>query len=92
MKKIKLGKSNNIKTLSKRDFELYSQKSPFIVDSIFKEIFRDLKKGFFNRNIFIKYLSNFYLAGDFLSAIMLAKRVEEELKECLDAGALSIVY
>ncbi len=92
MKKIKLGKSNNIKTLSKRDFELYAQKSPFIIDSVFKEIFRDLKKGFFNRDIFIKYLSNFYLAGDFLSSIILAKRVEEELSDRLSEKDLSIVY
>ncbi len=92
MKKIKLGKSNNIKTLSKRDFELYSQKSPFIVDSVFKEILRDLKKGYFNRAIFIKYLSNFYLAGDFLSSIMLAKRIENELSESLSEEDLSLVY
>ncbi len=92
MKKIKLGKSNNIKTLSKRDFELYSQKVPFIVDSVFKEIYKDLKKGFFNREIFLKSLSNFYLAGDFLSAILLAKRIDEELSADMKAAELSIIY
>ncbi|BBB32187.1 hypothetical protein TTHT_0605 [Thermotomaculum hydrothermale] len=92
MKKIKLGKSKNIKTLSKRDFELYSQKSPFLIDSIFKEVYRDLKKGFFNREVFRRYLGNFYLAGDFLSSIILARRIATELFESLSEEDLSIVY
>ena len=99
MKKIKLGKSNNIKTLSKRDFELYSQKVPFIIDGVVKEIKRDLKKGFFNKSLFFKYLSNFYLAGDFLSAIILAKKLEEitgnEIEEedfSLIVSALAILF
>jgi len=92
MKKIKLGKSGNIKTLSKKDFELYSQKAPFLVDAAVKEVARGINKGSFNVDYFLKMLGNFYLAGDFLSAIKFSKRVEEEFEEKLNSRDISIVY
>ncbi len=91
MKKIKLGKSSNIKTLSKKDFELYSYKAPFIVENCFKHIVRSLKKGKFDVDLFVKFISDFYLAGDFLSAIKLARMVNNEKGGQLTEKERSIV-
>ncbi len=79
MKTIKLGKKNNIKTLSKRDFELYSQKVPLIVDSILKKNATFIRKKEFCFPEFLNSVGKFYLAGDFLSAIKLATSLEKEL-------------
>lgn len=77
----------NIKTLSKKDFELYSQRVPVILDSIVRHFEQSMaeKEEFesYRKQLF-QYTQNFIETGDLLAALKLVIQVHESFDEKLD--------
>lgn len=87
MKKLVLTRLRNIKTLSKKDFELYSARIPIILDSImstFEESIADESEFHAFRTRLFKYVTNFMETGDALTALDLMTRIEERFNAALD--------
>jgi len=77
----------NIKTLSKTDFELYSERVPVILDSIINHFEQSMaeKEEFerYRKQLF-QYTRNFIETGDFLAALKLLTQVHETFELKLD--------
>lgn len=90
VKKIVLSRLRNIKTLSRRDFELYSTRVPVILDSItahFEESMSDIHEFARYRERLFRYVGNFMETGDTLSALQLVLRLDDMFGERLDADS-----
>lgn len=87
MKKIVLSRVRNIKTLSKRDFELYSMRVPVILDAItahFEDSLGSTADFDSYRERLFRYVTNFLETGDSLSALQLTVHLQELFKGRLD--------
>ncbi len=77
----------NIKTLSKTDFELYSERVPIILDAITNHFEQSLaeKEEFENyRKQLFQYTKNFIETGDFLAALKLLTTIYNDFQTKLD--------
>ena len=87
VKKIVLSRLSNIKTLSKKNFELYSERVPVILESIVNHFEQSMAK----REEFESYLEqlfqytrNFIETGDLLAALKLLTQVHETFESKLN--------
>ncbi len=77
----------NIKTLSKKDFELYSERVPIILSSIMNHFEQSMaeKEEFENyRKQLFQYTKNFIETGDVLAALKLLTQVHDAFQRKLD--------